>query len=75
MVNGSKQTINFSSKPEGATYYAGVIKGTTPAAVDLKRNQDYFVKFEKDCFEIGFMPVGQDSLRLVLGGAVTLGSL
>lgn len=33
---------------------------STPTSVKLKRNQDYFVKFEKDCYETAHMPVNED---------------
>jgi len=73
MINGSKQTVRFNSKPEGATFYAGAVKATTPAAIELKRNQDYFVKFEKDCYESAHMPVNKDLSGWFWAGLVLWG--
>lgn len=48
---GSKQSIEFISEPTGAKIIVnGIEEGTTPAAISLKRGNEYNVEFTKDGF-------------------------
>lgn len=45
IVNGSKQSIGFSSSPDGATVSIdGMPRGRTPITVKLERNEDHTVR-------------------------------
>ena len=45
IVNGSKQSVGFSSSPDGATVSIdGMPRGRTPITIELERDEDHTVR-------------------------------
>ena len=53
IANGGKETISFSSTPDGARIFSagGVGLGETPTSAILKRKKDEYVTFKKEGYE------------------------
>lgn len=73
IVNGSKETVRFTSRPEGAAFQAGSMVGTTPTSMELKRDQNYFVKFTKECHQDAYMPIDKELSGWFWAGLIFFG--
>ena len=47
IVHGNRQNVTINSEPQGALVRVDGLKGTTPFAASLARNQDYVVTIKK----------------------------
>lgn len=60
IISGTKQTIVFSSQPEGAQVLVdGISVGVTPLTIELKKNKHSVVEFRKDGYATQNLPMGK----------------
>jgi len=59
IFNGSSQTVNINTDPEGATIVVGSQRVISPASLELKREQNYFIKAKKDGYNQAYMPINK----------------
>lgn len=58
VLKGTSQVLNFSSSPEGAEVIIdGISQGSTPLAVNLKKNKYSSVMFKKNGYETRVVPI------------------
>jgi len=58
-MNGSSQNVMLNTDPEGATLLVGGLKVQSPTSLELKRDQDYFIKAVKEGYDEGYMPINK----------------
>jgi hypothetical protein len=52
LFHGTTQTINVDSDPSGASVYVdGNLMGTTPVALNLKKNKYSTITIKKECYK------------------------